>query len=308
MPDSSHRNTINHGRDLHAPWCREKQFVIFSAVQRLRQCRSGMHRQSRGIHFSRQLRLFAEVRQVGRKPITQINGRSRRAPSHQPLPLFEARLWKEMRLQLRADSSRNPACRNRLAPALWLLLKQSQSHRSSPKLAGHVQQVARTRAAAKQSPSTRHCPHQHNIRQSHWRLSQVSASQRRPRCTRKFQQSIEESIHPRSLTCRCRRQFRRQSKGKERSQRPSSHRCHVAQTSRQHTVPNRLGRMPLSSEVTPIDRKVGRDAQLFVWSGLQEGAIVANPESQPKPRLPPDAPPDRSQQGKLAPSAQPVWS
>src|SRR5271170_2048562 len=63
--------------------CREEQLVIFSAVQRLLQRRTSVHGERRGINFCRQAALFAQMGQISREPIADIDS-SRCQPSGFP--------------------------------------------------------------------------------------------------------------------------------------------------------------------------------------------------------------------------------
>ena len=53
---------------------REQQLVVFSAVQCLLQGGTGVDGQGFGVDFRRQPAFFAQVRQIGREPVAQVDG------------------------------------------------------------------------------------------------------------------------------------------------------------------------------------------------------------------------------------------
>lgn len=241
-----------------------------------------MHRNRRSIQFRPQPRLLANVREVRRKPIADIN----RGPNHsRPSQLRrhrQSRLREKMRMFLRRflhsrKSSRRP-------------LQSQQLRRSTAQRARHINQISHMSTRTQPRPPPLHRTQHHNIEASRpQRTRRIPPGQRDPISIRRRQQPIQKPLHPGPPAPRL-NQLPRQRHGQKRRHRLRAHRRNVAQPARQTLVPHRFRRVPLPAEMHAFQGEIRRNHQLFIRCRTYDGAVVANPQPQRSRRAAPPRP------------------
>src|SRR6185437_10314336 len=96
-----HRQNATHTRNRYAGDYpreprrgprRKEQFVILAAMERLVETRPRPNWQREYVDLRRHARLFADVHEVRRKSIADVDGRRGQLPPHEPPPLGKPRL------------------------------------------------------------------------------------------------------------------------------------------------------------------------------------------------------------------------
>jgi hypothetical protein len=149
------------------------------------------------VNLCRDTRFGANVAEVSREAVAQVDGGGSETASLEPQALRDARL----RIQMRGECALNAA---RDYPEWSLsgfhqLAQALKSGRSATKASGHVEEVSRASAGTQQSPAARHSPGEDNIRQGDGGLGEVATAKRGRVAAGEGKKAAEEAVCPRRL-------------------------------------------------------------------------------------------------------------
>ena len=277
----SNRHPRQTPRHLHTRRSREQQLIVLPTIQsKLQTPRPGsqrMHRQRRLLHLSAHARLRAQMPQVRRQPITQVNT----SPGQPTPPQSFTHPHPRLRKQMRMLTNPNPPHPAPSQHPLQLRRRPTQPPRA-------IQRVTSPAPTPPQRLTPRSRAHQRNIRQNRARLRRIPTRQRTPVPIPQPPQPLEKPLNPTPPAAGS-QHLPRQRQRKKSRHRHSPHRRQIAQPTRQAAVPNRLRRMQIPPEVPSLQREVGRHQHLVARCRPQNRAIVPDPQRQPR-KSPPAAP------------------
>ena len=99
-PDGGYPNSCDRTRQPRRWPCSEEQLVVFPAVKHMRQSGPRKERQGSSVHLGSYAGLLAELSQVRREAVAQVDGRRSQTTAAQPKPLRQPRFRKKMRGKL----------------------------------------------------------------------------------------------------------------------------------------------------------------------------------------------------------------
>lgn len=173
----------------------EEQFVVFAAMKSLGEGCCRVDGQQGRIDLGGDAGLLAEMSEVGREAVAQVEGGGGHAAALEPEALTDTRLRIEVRgehrFQLVGDDGR---VRPRLG--LGQLGQAGESGGGSAESAGGVKQIAGSRAGAEQRAASGNSANEDDVGHDYGRFGQVSAGQRGIVGFCQSQKAVKKALDP----------------------------------------------------------------------------------------------------------------
>lgn len=227
-----------------------------------------MDGEERCFHFCCNAGLFAQVRQVSRETIAEVD--CGRGPAQQGSTCRKPRLRVQVRMSC---AGADQGCES---PGR--LLKQRELSCRAAKRTGYVDGVADACARAKQRLLSPDRADDNDVcckdrsRCVDGSLRGVSTRKHYPMLAGEGQQASHKAACPGAC------ELRWQRKGQKSRNRPGPHGCDIAQTARQAPVAGGFRGVPVAAEVYLLEEQVGGDDELVTAPRAQDGAIIADTE------------------------------
>lgn len=246
---------------------REEQFIVFATVERLHQRGGWMDGQRGGVDLDRDAGLLAEMAEVRREAVADVDGRGGAGGFGQPLALRNA--W--FRIKMRFEQSVEPdgnAGRAGAAPSRTggggKLSQPCEARSRAAQRSCDVEKIAGTRTGSEERSSTGDGAGEDDVGDGDGRFRKVAACQRSLVTGSEREQSVKKAVDPAGLTLfRLLDQAGRQAKREECGEGARPHGGQVAEPASEGTVADGFGRVPIKAEMALGDGKVGGYGKLF---------------------------------------------
>ena len=263
LADACNGDTRNSSRNLTLSGGGEEQLVVFAAMQRLLQrCAVGSRYQ-----FSDDFRadgaLLAEVMQVSREAVAEINQRVGNAVLTQVASNGQSGFWIEVRsMGIRAEL------------LFRMSIERGERERGGTKFSGDINRVAGPRPGSPKGLASWRRTDHNNVGQDirrgteSRRLGGVAARQGDAVFFGQRQQATQKLVHP------FLRKIGGDRQGEEGSDRLSAHGSNVAQAPGEAAMPDRFREVPVAPKVNPFEREVGGYEYFMPWWNTQNGSVI----------------------------------
>lgn len=202
--------------------------------------------------------LFANMTEIGREAVAQIDHGMSNALLAQELTYNEARSWQ------------TPATRASIFPVASRI-KSSQLSSCSPQLPSYIDAISNPRTGAQNSSTPWNGSNHDNVGKDFFRRFGCIAPRQRDSESRcEPHQTREKSINPRLG------QIPGHPQREKRSQGNAAHRSNVTQAAKQRPMSNRGRRRPVSAKVNVLQTEIGSDQNFVASRNSQHGRIIAD--------------------------------
>lgn len=208
-PDSA-----DAARNARGSGCRKEQFVVFSAVEGLRESGGGVDGEHGGFNFGGYGGLLTDVGEVGGEAVAQIDGGRGHGAPLEPEALGDTRLGKEMRGQ---ECVELPGDFWRTGTGVGCCQFGEASERGGgcAQSTGYIKLVAGPSAGTQQGFASGNPANEHDVGHGYGRLGQIAARKRCFVSCRKSEQALEKSLNPRGTPSRLDREIAGQTERKK---------------------------------------------------------------------------------------------
>lgn len=243
----------------------EEQFVGFAAVKGKMQINftkgipNSRERQGGPIYLGPNSTFFADVAEIGREAIAEVDHGGREPLLSQTAPQRDSRDRKEMFGKL---------VRIQFVPGVPEFL---QSGGGRAKRAADIEAISRSCPATEKRFASRDGAQHHDVGENAaGRFCGVPSRKGHAEVICEVQESTHKPVHP-GLG-----QFAGKGQREEGGNRFASHGGDVAKPARQAAMADRLGRMPVAAEVDSLEGEIGGDQGLMAARDAENGGIVAD--------------------------------